>query len=213
MASFLNGCPKYPTQDTGECQLTCTNYLVHPSLEKEYIGVTQGQGRGFSCREGCVSNVLPVAASVEQAARFPPHHVPPRVYATQPSSLKAREEEKDMPKTLSGLGNVRGTDRNRRVSSTLSPILYLFLAPTGKLYQKVHYLLSQDEKAKRSTPSVIENQRRPGPRMLAYGIPASQGPIVLHRVLKKKESLRKVADDYGVSHETIRRLIRSCQKK
>lgn len=32
---------------------------------------------------------------------------------------------------------------------------------------------------------------------------------MLHRVLKQKESLRTVAAIYGVSHETIRRLIRA----
>jgi hypothetical protein len=76
----------------------------------------------------------------------------------------------------------------------------------------VQDLLSQDEKAKKSTPSVIENQRRPGPRNPAYGIPASQWPAVLHRILEKKEPLRKVEDDYGVTHETIRRLVRAVRK-
>src|SRR2546421_10115569 len=56
-------------------------------------------------------------------------------------------------------GNARGTDRNRRVSGPLSPIFYLFLAPSGKLYQKLHYLLAEDEKAQRSTPSIIQHRR------------------------------------------------------
>src|SRR6266700_4916645 len=102
--------------------------------------------------------------------------------------------------------------RNRRASTTLSPILYLFLAPSGKLYQKLQYLLAEDEKAQRSTPPIIQH-RRPGPRTPAYGIPSSEWPTVLHRVLEKKESLREIADEYGVSYETIRRLIRSSQKK
>jgi hypothetical protein len=93
------------------------------------------------------------------------------------------------------------------VSSTLSPILYLFLAPSGKLCQNLQHLLAEDEKAQRSTSPIIQH-RRPGPRNQAYGIPSSEWPTVLKRVLEKKESLRQVADDYGVSHETIRRIIR-----
>ncbi len=91
---------------------------------------------------------------------------------------------------------------------SLSPILYLFLAPSGKLYQKLQYLLAEDEKVQRSTPPIIQH-RRPGPRNPAYGIPSSEWQTVLNRVLEKKESLRKVANDYGVSYETIRRLVRA----
>jgi len=36
--------------------------------------------------------------------------------------------------------------------------------------------------------------------------------MVLCRVLEKKEPLRKVADDYGVSHETIRRMVCAVRK-
>src|SRR6266566_3625315 len=36
-------------------------------------------------------------------------------------------------------------------------------------------------------------------------------PTVLHRVLEKKEPLRKVAEDDGVSHETIRRVVRAAR--
>jgi hypothetical protein len=94
---------------------------------------------------------------------------------------------------------------------SLSPILYLFLAPSGKLYKKLQYLLAEDEKAQRIAPPIIQH-RRPGPRNPAYGIPSSEWPTVLQRVLENKESLRKVADDYGISHETIRRLIRATRR-
>jgi hypothetical protein len=97
------------------------------------------------------------------------------------------------------------------VSTTLSPILYLFLTPSGKLYQKLQYLLAEDEKAQRSTPPIIQH-RRPGPKHPKYGIPTEHWTTVLQRVLEKKESLRKVADDFGVSHETIRRIIRRGQQ-
>ena len=73
--------------------------LGHPFLHQEKMGVNEEQGRGFSCRQGCVSSAFPVAASAEQEARLPPHPIPPCVCATQPSSLREREQEKDLPKT------------------------------------------------------------------------------------------------------------------
>src|SRR5258708_9103685 len=104
-------------------------------------------------------------------------------------------------------------ERNRRVSATLSPILYLFLAPAGKLYQKIQHLLAEDETAAGSTPPVVMKHRRPGPQHPAYGIPASEWPTVLHRVLEQREPLRTAAAAYGVSHETIRRLLRAATKE
>ena len=53
------------------------------------------------------------------------------------------------------------------------------------------------------------HHRRPGPRNPADGLPASEWPTVLHRVLEQKEPLRKVAEDDGVSHETRRRVVRA----
>ena len=88
--------------------------------------------------------------------------------------------------------------RNRRVSAPLSPIFYLFLAPTGILYQKVRRLLTEDETTEGSHPPVVIKYRHPGPKHPACGIPASEWPTVLAA--------------YGVSHETIRRLIRATPK-
>jgi hypothetical protein len=99
------------------------------------------------------------------------------------------------------------------VSAPLSPILYLFLAPSGRLYQRVQHLLSEDETAAGSTPPVVIKYQRPGPKHPAYGIPASHWPTVVHRVVEKKEPLRTVAAEYGVSHETTRRLIRAATKE
>src|SRR6266566_3280132 len=94
--------------------------------------------------------------------------------------------------------------RNRRATTTLSPILYLFQIPTSTLYQKLQIVLSQDVQS----PQVIEPQRRPGPKDIPYGISADQGSMVLQRV-ENHESYRTVAADYGVSRETIRRLVRA----
>jgi hypothetical protein len=71
----------------------------------------------------------------------------------------------------------------------------------------VQNLLAEDAKVQISSSPVIEKQRRPGPKHPAYGIPASQWPTVVHRVVEQKEPLRSVAAAYGVSHETIRRIM------
>ena len=55
-------------------------------------------------------------------------------------------------------------------------------------------------------PPVVEIQRRPGPKDMPYGIPEAEWPVVLARV-ENHEPYRKVAADYGVSSETIRRLV------
>src|SRR5881394_3034350 len=108
-------------------------------------------------------------------------------------------------------GNGRGTDRNRRVSSHLSPICSLLLAPSGKLYLKVQHLLAEDDVCQRSTPPLLKH-RRPGPKHPRYGLPASHWPMVVQRVVEQKEPLRTVAAASGVSHETIRRLLLHLQK-
>jgi len=95
-----------------------------------------------------------------------------------------------------------------KATTTLSPILYLFHIPTSTLYQKLQIVLSQDVQA----PQVIEPQRRPGPKDIPYGIPVEEWPTVLKRVLENHESYRTVAKDYGVSRETIRRLVRASKK-
>ena len=79
--------------------------------------------------------------------------------------------------------------------------MYLFQIPTSTLYQKLQIVLSEIE-----TPIVIETQRRPGPKEIPYGIPAEEWPTVLKRVANR-ESYRKIAAEYGVSRETIRRLV------
>jgi hypothetical protein len=98
------------------------------------------------------------------------------------------------------------------VSSSLSLILYLFLAPSGDLYQKVQHLLAGKEIIQRSKPPLIKH-RRPGLRHSNIGIPSEQWPTVIYRVVEKKESLRTVAAAYGISHETIRRIILHVQEQ
>jgi hypothetical protein len=98
------------------------------------------------------------------------------------------------------------------VSATLSPILYLFLTPSGKLYLKVQQLLARGETHGDSPPPLV-GKRRPGPKHPAYGIPTEHWPMILHRVVENNEPLRAIAMEYGVSHETIRCIMLHVQKQ
>lgn len=94
----------------------------------------------------------------------------------------------------------------KQVWRTTWIVLYLFQIPTSTLYKKLQHVLSVN-----IIPPVIETQRRPGPKEIPYGIPAEEWQTVLKRV-ESHESYRKVAADYGVSRETIRRLVRTSKK-
>ena len=85
--------------------------------------------------------------------------------------------------------------------------MYLFQIPTSPLSRKLHIVLSGIE-----APLVMETQRRPGPKDSPYGIPAEEWPTVLKRI-ENHESYRKVAAKYGVSRETIRRLVRAAHHR
>jgi hypothetical protein len=69
--------------------------------------------------------------------------------------------------------------RNRRVSNSLSLILYLFLAPAGELYLKIQDVLAHDEAYDASPPAIVA-KRRSGPKHSKYGIPAELWPTVVY---------------------------------
>jgi len=73
-------------------------------------------------------------------------------------------------------------------------------------------MLSDDETTAGSHPPIM-NHRRPGPEYPAYGIPADLWPTVMQRVLEQKEPLRTLEASYGVSDETIRRILLHVQKQ
>ena len=79
------------------------------------------------------------------------------------------------------------------------------MASHGKLY---HRLLAL-EQVLGSIPPLLTSQQYSGPREPHYGIPLEEWPNVVRRVIEHHESLRQVAADYGVSHETIRRILRA----
>ena len=102
--------------------------------------------------------------------------------------------------------------RNRRASATLSPVFIHFVSPASYLYQKLQQLLAQLQ-THGNTPLPVLTQRRPGPAKPKHGIPPTEWPTVQRRVLENQESLRQVASDYGVAHETVRRVLLACHKK
>ncbi|WP_157506384.1 hypothetical protein [Ktedonobacter racemifer] len=105
-----------------------------------------------------------------------------------------------------------GARRNRRATTSLSPVLTLYLEPDGELYIKLQALFAQDQACILPLP-LLTTQRRPGPKKPRRGIPSIEWPTVVRRVIDNQEPLRKVAENYGVSHETIRRTVRAaCQQ-
>jgi hypothetical protein len=73
-------------------------------------------------------------------------------------------------------------------------------------------MLAEDESTGQSHPPLLKH-RRPGPKHPNYGIPAELWPTVIQRVVEQKEPLRTIAVAYGVSHETIRRILLQVQKQ
>ncbi len=104
-------------------------------------------------------------------------------------------------------------DRNRRATATLSPVLIHFYTPSSLLYQRLQQLLQQNQTSERLPMLSPITNRHPGPAKPRYGIPSEEWLMVLRRAVENQEPLWKVADDYGVSHETIRRIVRAASKQ
>ncbi len=80
------------------------------------------------------------------------------------------------------------------------------------MYLKVQHLLAHDE-AHNVNPPPLVGKRRPGSKHSKYSIPTEHWPMIMHRVVENNEPLRTVAQEYGVSHETIRRIMLHVQKQ
>jgi len=76
----------------------------------------------------------------------------------------------------------------------------------------VQHLLLEDESIGQSHSPLLKHQR-PGSKHPNYGIPIELWQTVVYRVVDQKEPLRTVAASYGVSHETIRRILLQAQKQ
>ena len=85
-------------------------------------------------------------------------------------------------------------------------MLTLYLAPDGELYVLLQDLLAQDQVSIITLPTVT-TPRKPGPKKPRRSIPSIEWSAVVRRVVDNEEPLRKVAEDYGVSYETVRRTI------
>ena len=86
-------------------------------------------------------------------------------------------------------------------------MLIHFHSPSSLLYQKFQQLLQHDQTSASDTPVLSLTKRHPDPLKPRYGIPSEEWPMVLRRVVENQEPLRRVADDYGVSYETVRRTV------
>ena len=91
-------------------------------------------------------------------------------------------------------------------------MLIHFVSPSSYLFQKLQQVLTQLH-ANGNASRLVVTGRRPGPAKPKHGIPPAEWPMVQRRVLENQEPLRQVASDYGVSHETVRRVVLACRKK
>src|SRR6266487_2219758 len=111
------------------------------------------------------------------------------------------------PRPERRLGHDRGTDRNRRGSNHRSPLAGI---PLAKLFPGRNVLLAYRHPNSNLPDTSSFPQRQPGPDAPHWKIPAATWPIVLQRI-DQGEPLRKVASDYGVSYETVRRVIQAAR--
>ncbi|WP_201386813.1 hypothetical protein [Ktedonobacter sp. SOSP1-52] len=122
------------------------------------------------------------------------------------------------------LVTIHWSQRNRRATNHRS---HLALIPIDKLFSgrrdilvytpksSSEYIQSDDpfDQAPHNPEVVSLSQRRPGPGTPQWKIPVSEWPNVVRRIVENQEPLRKVAVDYRVSYETIRRVVRAACKQ
>ena len=99
-------------------------------------------------------------------------------------------------------------ERNRWATSHLS---HLALIPLEKLFSEQDGILVYKHLPDQ-TELLPHAQHRPGPDDPHWKIATAEWSTVLHRI-DQGEPLRKGAGDYGVSQETIRRIIFAARKR
>src|SRR5215475_9183140 len=77
--------------------------------------------------------------------------------------------------------------RNRRASNALSPVFIHFVAPHGKLLQRLLAL----EQLLGSLPPLLTSHQYAAPHEPRHGIPLEEWPNVVRRVIEHHESLRR----------------------
>src|SRR5260370_68927 len=98
--------------------------------------------------------------------------------------------------------------RNRRASIHRS---YLSLVPLAKLFPGRNDILVYRHPTANEDKILSHSQPRPGSG-LHWKIPVAQWSTVLQRI-DQGEPLRKVAGDYGVSYEVVRRVLRAARRR
>src|SRR5437016_4233753 len=107
------------------------------------------------------------------------------------------------------INRLTGTDGFRLLCHPFFPSSLPHLA---NCIRRCNVCEASEEPAEASSPPAVIKQRRPGPKQPADGLPASHWTTVVQRVVEQNEPLRTVAAAYGVSHETIRRILLHVQK-
>ena len=102
---------------------------------------------------------------------------------------------------------VQIVERNRRASNHRSP---LSLVPIERLFPGKNDLLVYRNPTTDEFDLLPHTHRHPGSDP-HWKIPVSEWPTVLERI-EQGETLRKVAGDYGVSYEAIRRVVSAARK-
>ena len=81
--------------------------------------------------------------------------------------------------------------------------------PSGLLSQKLQRVLQTLQNAGSLSVLTSPTPRHPRPTKPRSRVAKVEWPTIARRILENEEPLRKVADDYGVSHETIRRIVQA----
>jgi hypothetical protein len=103
---------------------------------------------------------------------------------------------------------LKGIDRNLRASTHRS---HLSLVPLEKLFPGRNDILVYRHPTFEEDNILLHSQRYPGSDP-HWKIPVAQWQTVLHRI-EQGEPLRKVARDYNVSYEAVRRVLRAERKR
>ncbi len=82
----------------------------------------------------------------------------------------------------------------------------LFLEPNGKLYLRLQQALAKLQ-VDVTIPLSPVTRKRPGRAKPKHSISPGEWPNVVRRVVENQEPLRKIAKDYDVSYETVRRVL------
>ena len=108
-----------------------------------------------------------------------------------------------------GTDGLRAVGRSPRTISYRSPLAGVLLSLQSPTSSGTATVSSADILPLSVLPP---QQRRPGPAIPRRAIPRDQWPDVLRRT-ERGDSLRQIANSYGVSYETVRRTLKAARKQ